>query len=192
MSSTKFVFFQIDLKKQDGCPGLWLAKTFSTSLKPLKRIQRNWTGSKVSTSSTNFGFFSGQSEKQDGRPGSDWLRHFGLLLWNHWMEFYETLQEARSQCPLPSLCFFTDLKKQDGRPWPILRKSGTFYSGARYVALWAPCLAYVKLASHCFEIHPLAILPYVYSKICINFCVGQKCEIKWPFLDRLRTSPRYM
>ena len=36
---------------------------------------------------------------------SDWLRHFRLLLWNRWMEFNETWQEARSQRPLPSLCF---------------------------------------------------------------------------------------
>ena len=26
---------------------------------------------------------------------SDWLRHFQLLLWNHWTEFNETWQEAR-------------------------------------------------------------------------------------------------
>ena len=36
---------------------------------------------------------------------SDWLRHFRLLLWNCWTEFNETWQEARSQRPLPSLCF---------------------------------------------------------------------------------------
>ena len=36
---------------------------------------------------------------------SDWLRHFQLLLWNHWPEFDKTWQEARSQPPLPSLCF---------------------------------------------------------------------------------------
>ena len=36
---------------------------------------------------------------------SDWLRHFRLLLWNRWMEFNKTWQEARSQRPLPSLCF---------------------------------------------------------------------------------------
>ena len=47
---------------------------------------------------------------------SDWLRHFRLLLWNSWMEFNETRQEARSQCPLPSLCFSGRSKKQDGRP----------------------------------------------------------------------------
>ena len=44
--------------KQDGRPGLWLAETFLTSpLKPLNGIQRNLTGSKISTSSTKFVFF---------------------------------------------------------------------------------------------------------------------------------------
>ena len=47
---------------------------------------------------------------------SDWLRHCQLLLWNHWTEFKETWQEARSQRPLPSLCFTGRSGKQDGRP----------------------------------------------------------------------------
>ena len=47
---------------------------------------------------------------------SDWLRHFRLLLWNCWTEFNETWQEARSQCPLPSLYFLDRSEKQDGRP----------------------------------------------------------------------------
>ena len=47
---------------------------------------------------------------------SDWLRHFRLLLWNHWTELNETWQEARSQRPLPSLCFSGRSEKQDGRP----------------------------------------------------------------------------
>ena len=46
---------------------------------------------------------------------SDWLRHFWLLR-NRWTEFNETLQEARSQCPLPSLCFSGWSEKQDGGP----------------------------------------------------------------------------
>ena len=46
---------------------------------------------------------------------SDWLRHFLLLLWNRWTECNETLQEARSQRPLPSLCFWGRSEKQDGR-----------------------------------------------------------------------------
>ena len=47
---------------------------------------------------------------------SDWLRHFRLLLWNRWTEFNVTWQEARSQRPLPSLCFSDRSEKQDGRP----------------------------------------------------------------------------
>ena len=46
---------------------------------------------------------------------SDWLRHFRLFLWNCWTEFNETWQEARSQHPLPSLCFLGRSEKQDGR-----------------------------------------------------------------------------
>ena len=47
---------------------------------------------------------------------SDWLRHFRLLRWNRWTEFNETWQEARSQSPIPSLCFWGRSEKQDGRP----------------------------------------------------------------------------
>ena len=152
-------------EKQDGRPGLWLAETFSTSsLKPLNGIQRNLTGSKISTSSTKFVFFGPigktrwppwpliggdifdffsetperNSTKLDRKQdlnvlyqvcvfradrknkmaalASDWLRHFRLLLWNRWTEFNETWQEARSQRPLPSLCFSGRSEKQDGRP----------------------------------------------------------------------------
>ena len=52
------VFYQVcvfwaDRKKTDGSPSLWLAETFSTfPLKPLNRIRRNLTGSKISTSFT--------------------------------------------------------------------------------------------------------------------------------------------
>ena len=53
---------------------------------------------------------------------SDWLRHFRLLLWNRWNEFNKTWQEARSQCPLPSLCFSGRSEKQDGRPGQFVKK----------------------------------------------------------------------
>ena len=163
MSSTKFVFSGRSVN-QDGRPVLWLAETFSTSpLKPLKGIQQNLTGSKISTSSTKFVFFGpiektkwpprpligwdifdfssetaeGNSTKLDRKQdlnvlyqvcvfradqknkmtvlASDWLRHFRLL-WNCWMEFNETWQEARSECPLPSSCFSGRSEKQNGRP----------------------------------------------------------------------------
>ena len=157
--------FSCRSEKQDGRPGLWLAETFWTSpLKPLNGIQRNLTGSKISTSSTKFVFFgpigktrwppwpligwdifdfSSETAERNSRKldrkqdlkvlyqicdfradwknkmaslASDWLRHFQLLLWNRWTEFNETWQEARSQPPLPSFCFWGRLEKQDGRP----------------------------------------------------------------------------
>ena len=46
----------------------------------------------------------------------DLLRHFWLLLWNRWTEFNKTWQEARSQCPLQSLCFSGTSENQDGCP----------------------------------------------------------------------------
>ena len=56
---------------------------------------------------------------------SDWLRHFRPLLWNRWTEFNKTWQEARSQHPLPSLCFSGQSEKQDGRPGLWLEKFST-------------------------------------------------------------------
>ena len=104
-------------ENQDSRPGLWLAETFSTSpLKSLNGIQRNLTGSKISTSSTKFVFFRPIAKNKMAVLASDWLRHFRLLLLNRWTEFNETWQEARSQRPLPSLCFSGRSEKQDGRP----------------------------------------------------------------------------
>ena len=60
-------------------------------------------------------FWADQKNKM-AALASDWLRHFQLLLWNRWTEFNETWQEARSQCPLQSLCFSCWSEKQDGRP----------------------------------------------------------------------------
>ena len=48
--------------------------------------------------------------------------HFRLLLWNHWTEFNETWQEARSQRLLQSLCFSGQSEKQDGRPGQSVKK----------------------------------------------------------------------
>ena len=50
------------------------------------------------------------------RPSVINFSHFRILLWNRWTEFNETRYEARSQRPLPSLCFWDWLEKQDGRP----------------------------------------------------------------------------
>ena len=170
-------------EKQDGRPGLWFAETFSTfPLKPLHRIQRNLTGSKISTSSTKillFGSigktrwppwpligwdildFSSETVEQNSTKldmkqdlnvlyqvcvfradrkikmaalASDWLRHFRLLLWNRWSEFNETWQEARSQRPLPSLCFSGWSKKQHG--CPVLWMAQTFSTSPLKPLIW--------------------------------------------------------
>ena len=84
-------------EKQDGRSGLWLAEKFSTSsLKLLKGIQWNLTGSKTSTSSTKFVFYRVDRKNKMAALASDWLRNFRRLLWNHWTEIKETWQEARS------------------------------------------------------------------------------------------------
>ena len=49
-------------------------------------------------------------------PASDLLSFFRLHLWNRWTEFNKTGRKARSQRPLPSLCFSGRSEKQDGRP----------------------------------------------------------------------------
>ena len=55
-------------------------------------------------------------------PVSDLLRHFRLLLWNHWAEFNETWQEARSQSPLPSFCSSGDSVNKNGLPGRSVKK----------------------------------------------------------------------
>ena len=113
--------FSCRSEKQDARPGLWLAETFSTSpLKPLNGIQRNLTGSKISTSFTKFVFFGPIRKNKMAAQASDCLRHFRLLLWNRWTEFNETWQEARSQRPPPSLCFSGRSEKTRWPPWPLI------------------------------------------------------------------------
>ena len=52
-----------------------------------------------------FCVFRADQKNKMAALASDWLTHFQLLLWNRWTEFNETWQGARSQRPLPSLCF---------------------------------------------------------------------------------------
>ena len=57
-------------------PSDWL-RHFTFPLKPLNRIQRNWTGSRFSTSPTKFVFFGPIEKKNEmAALASDWLRHF--------------------------------------------------------------------------------------------------------------------
>ena len=98
-------------EKQDDRSGLWFAETCSTSpLKPLIRIHRNLTGSKISTFSTKFVglgfffFFADWNNKMAAQPLIGWnFLVFSSETAEH--NFKETWQEAKSQRPLPSLCF---------------------------------------------------------------------------------------
>ena len=115
-SSTQIVFFG-PIGKQDGRHGLWFAETFSTSpLKPLNRNSTKLDRKQDLNVLYQVCVFWADRKNEMVAMASEWQRHFELLLWNHWTEFNETWQEARSQRPLPSLCFLGRSEKQDGRP----------------------------------------------------------------------------
>ena len=97
---------------------------------PLKGFQQNLTGSNISIFSTKFVFFSGRLEHKMAALASDWLRIFGLLLWNRWIEFNETWQEAIFQGPSERLCFSGRSEKQDGHPDPAGRLAEKFSTSA--------------------------------------------------------------
>ena len=122
-SSTKFMFFGPIVKSRwPPWPLIgWdifdfsfeIAERNSTNLE----IQRNLTGSKISTSSTEFVFFRADQKKM-AAPVSRWLRHFQLFLLNRRTEFKETWQEARSQRRLLSLFCWVE----NGRPGQFIKK----------------------------------------------------------------------
>ena len=108
-------------EKQDGCPGLWLAKTFSTSpLKPLNGIQRNLTGSKNSTSSTKFVFFTGRSEKQDGRPGLWLAETFSTSPLKLLNGIQRNLTGSKISTSSTKFVFFGSIGKTRWPPWPLI------------------------------------------------------------------------
>ena len=105
-------------EKQDGRPGLWLAETFSTSpLRPLIGIQRNLTGSKISTSSTKFVIF----------------RLIAKTRWPPWplicldvFDFFSEIAERnsttldRKQTSSTKFVFFGPIWKTRWPPWPLI------------------------------------------------------------------------
>ena len=110
-------------EKQDGRPGLrlWLAKTFSTSpLKPLNRIQRNLTGSKISTPSTKFVFF--------GAIGKTKWPPWPLIGWDIFDFSSETAERNSAKLDRKQalnvfyhVCFFqANREKTKWPPWPLI------------------------------------------------------------------------
>ena len=105
--------FRADLKQRKPPWPLISRKILTSSLELLNKIQWNLTGPKT-TFSTKFEF----SGCQIGRPRwPPWplIRHIRLLC-NHWTEFDKTWRGARSQRPLPSLCFSRLSENQNDRP----------------------------------------------------------------------------
>ena len=115
-SSTKFVFFRpIGKTRWPPWPLIgWDIFDFSpeTSERNSTKLDRKQD---LNILFQGFVFWANRKNKM-AALASDWLRHFRLLLWNRWLESYKTWQEARSQRPLPSLCFLGRSEKQDGRP----------------------------------------------------------------------------
>ena len=153
-------------EKQNGRPGLWLAETFSTSLKKNRWTEFNETWQEARSqcllSRSCFSWQSGKTKwppwpligrdifdfssetanrnstkldrKQDLKAlyqvcvfqvdrknkmavqAYNLLRHFQLFLWNCWIEFNKTWQEARYQHPLLGLRFSGWSETQDSRP----------------------------------------------------------------------------
>ena len=74
--------FRVDREKKNKMSALTsdCLRNFRRHLKPLNRIQRNLTGSKISTPSTIFVFFGLIRKKNKmPAPASDWLIHFAFL-----------------------------------------------------------------------------------------------------------------
>ena len=115
-SSTKFVFFgSIGKTRWPPWPLIgWDIFDFSSET-PERNSTKLYRKQDLNVLYQVCVFRAGRKNKM-AALASDWLRHFQLLLWNRWTEFNETWQEARSQSPLPSLCFSVRPEKQDGHP----------------------------------------------------------------------------
>ena len=112
--------FSCRSEKQDGRPCLWLAETFSTSpMKPLNGIQRNLTGSKISTSSTKFVFLV--------PIGKTRWPPWPLIGWDIFDFSSETAERNSTKLDrkqdlnvLHQVCFFVPIEKKRWPPWPLI------------------------------------------------------------------------
>ena len=116
MPSTKFVFFEL-IGKTRWPPLLLIGwDIFDFSSETAERNSTKLDRKQDLNALYQVCVFWADRKNKMAAPASDWLRHFWLLLWNRWTEVDETWQEARSQHPLPSLCFSGRSEKQDGHP----------------------------------------------------------------------------
>ena len=105
-------------EKQDDRPSIWLAETFSTSsLKRMNRIQRNLTGSKISTSFTKFVFFG--SVGKNGRPGL-WLAETFSTSLKSLNGIQRNLTGSKISMSSTKFVFFGPIGKARWPPWPLI------------------------------------------------------------------------
>ena len=128
-----------DVRKKDGCTGLWLPETFSTSLK-LNGFQWKLIGSKTSTSSTRFVFF-GPIRKTRWQPrpkigldifepiGNPRLPSLSLIGWDIFEFFSATAEQNSTKFDreqdlniLYRVCFCGSIWKPRWLPWPICQQ----------------------------------------------------------------------
>ena len=114
-SSTKFVFFGPTGKTRWPPWPLICWDIFDFSSETVERNSTKLDRKQDLNALYQVCVFQGDRKNKMAALASDWLRHFQLLFWNLWTEFNETWQEARSQSPLPSLCFSGQSEKQDSR-----------------------------------------------------------------------------
>ena len=83
--------------------------------------------------------FRADRKTKSDTTASDWLRHFPLLL-NCLNGIQRNLTRSKiSTSSAKNFVFFRTNRKPWWPPWPIHKKGGTLYLGARYVSLWASC-----------------------------------------------------
>ena len=105
--------------------GLWLAETFLTSsLKPLNRIQRNLTGSKISKSSTKFVFFQADWKNKIATLASDCLDIFDFSSETETTEQNSTKLDRKQDLNfLYQVCIFLCRSvNKNGRPGWFLKR----------------------------------------------------------------------
>ena len=110
--STKFVFFgQIGKTRRPPRPLIgW--DIFDFSSETAERNSTNLDRKQGLNALYQVCVFRADRKKNMAAQAYDLLRHFQLFLWDRWMEFNKTWQEARSQHPLPGLRFSGWSEKQ--------------------------------------------------------------------------------
>ena len=83
-------------------------------------MQRNLTGSKISTSSTKFVWFGLIEKNKMAALASDWLRHFRLLLWNRLNGIQRNLTGSKISMSFTNFVFFGPIGKIRWLTWPLI------------------------------------------------------------------------